>query len=102
MPDHVRKLAIKDALKGKGDLPIAGLRGLGDVSEISGLLESLERKNHVVRRDRCAVMPFCLCPQSIGGRGIVDWIANCLCEQTIVARDFVKRSHHKRRVNKVD
>src|SRR5215471_12041834 len=60
-----RQFAIARRVYGERNLMLAGLFRFGDMAIIGRELwaiffECLERKNHVVRRDWRAIMPFCL------------------------------------------
>ena len=65
-------------------------------------IECIEGENHVFRRDRLAIVPFCLCPQSKGDRGEIVRIAHRLGEQSVFARHFIKRRHEKCLVDEID
>src|SRR5262245_44612597 len=67
LADNLWQFAIAGRVYGERNLTIAGLFRFGDMSIIGRELrviffERLERKDHVVRRDWRAVMPFCLLP----------------------------------------
>ena len=62
-----RQFTIARRVYGERNLMVAGLFGFGDMAIIGGNLraiffECLERKNHIIRRDWRAIMPFCLLP----------------------------------------
>src|SRR5689334_6365379 len=62
-----RQFAIARRVYGKRNLMVAGLFRLGDMAIIGRELRAiffdrLERKNHVIRGDWRAIMPFCLLP----------------------------------------
>ena len=65
LADDPRRFAIARRVYGERNLMGAGLFRFGDMAIIGRELraiffECLERKNHVVRRDWRAIMPFCL------------------------------------------
>src|SRR5262245_295615 len=66
------------------------------------LLEGFKRKYHVLRRDGCAVLPFCFGPQPESGRGEIVRKADAFGEEPVHTRDFVERGHQKRIVDLVD
>ena len=73
LADDLRQLAIARRIENEGHLALARLFRLGDVTVIGGklravFLQRLERKNHIVGRDRLAVMPSGVRPQPVGDR----------------------------------
>ena len=107
LADDLRQFAIAGLIEGKGDIALAGFFRLGDVAIIGRhlrrmLLERVERKDHVLRRHRLAVMPFGIGAQAIGDGGKIGRMADAFRQQTVFGRDFVERGHHQRVVDKVD
>ena len=103
----LRKLAIARRIEGKLDLAIADFFGLHHVAVIGRILrmmflERIERENHVVRRHRLAVMPFCLRPQTIGDGGKILGMADRLGQRAVFGRNFVQRRRHQRFVDELD
>ena len=65
LADDPRQFAIAGRVRGECNLTITGLLRFGDMAIIGRELRAiffdcLERKNHIIRRDWRAIMPFCL------------------------------------------
>jgi len=63
LTDDLRQFVVAGRVKSEGDFAFAGFFRLDDMAVIGGLLraiflESVERKDYVGGRDRCAVMPL--------------------------------------------
>ena len=106
LADDLRQLAVAGTIEREGDLAIAGFFHLDDVAIIGGelrtvFLERIEGEDHVIRRDRLAVVPFRFRAQPIGGRGEVVRIAHRLGDEPVFARHFVERRHEQRVVDEV-
>src|SRR6516165_1179122 len=107
LTDDLWQFAIARRVEHEGDLVVASFFRLGDVSVIGRKLwtvlpERIERKNHVVWRDRLAVVPFGLRPQPVGDRGEIGWKTYCFRHQAILARNLIKCGDRQGFVNKID
>ena len=71
LADDERQLAIAGHVEGEGHVTLPGLLRLGDMTVVGGVawtvsLERIEGEDHVLGRDRLAILPFRLGAQPIG------------------------------------
>ena len=100
LADNLRQFATASPVEREGDFTVAGLFCLDDVTiTCAGLrtyfLECIEGENHVVRRDRLAVLPFCFRAKSKGDRRDILRKAHGFGEKPVCAGYFVERRHQE-------
>src|SRR5215471_9947566 len=106
LTDDLRQFAVAWRIEHEGDLAVAGFFRFGDMPVISRKLravlpERVERENHIIRRDRLAVLPLSLRPQPVRDRGEIGWKADRFRYQAVFARNLVECGDQQRFVKKI-
>ena len=95
-PSKVKVISRSPVFSDLDDVPVIG----GELRAV--FLRSVERENHVVRRDRTAVMPFRFARAADRGRGKIVRIAHRFGDEPIFARHFIERVREQRVVDQRD
>ncbi len=104
LPDDLRQLAVGLDVECEGDLVLAGLLCLYDVLVVEGVLRmrlllGLQAEDHILGRDRRAVMPTRLGAQPERHGGIVVGVGNPLRDLAVFGGGLIGARGHERIVD---